>query len=67
MTEARISGHYNDASFTIFGPSVMLELATEEYITEKFLNNLNILIISAESQKLFLNFSISIISFNNTV
>ena len=37
MTEARISGHYNHASFTTFGPLVMLELATEEYeyIAEK--------------------------------
>ena len=35
MTEASISGQYNDALFTIFGPPAMLELATEEFITEK--------------------------------
>ena len=48
MTEVRISGHYNDASFTIFGSLVMLELATEEYIAEKvFIYLIYLLIITA--------------------
>ena len=68
MTEARISGHYSDASFTIFGSLVMLELAIEEYVAEKVFKYLiYLLIITAKSQKLILNFSISIISFNITV
>ena len=35
MTEATISGQYNDALFTIFGPPAIQKLATEEFITEK--------------------------------
>ena len=35
MTEARISGQYNDALFTIFDPPAMQKLAAEEFIAEK--------------------------------
>ena len=35
MIEARISGRYNDALFTIFDPHTMQKLATEEFIIEK--------------------------------
>ena len=52
---------------TIFDPPAKQKLATEEVITEKkFLNTLYLLITTAESQKLILNFSMSVISFSNT-
>ena len=35
MTEASISGQYNNALFTIFGSPAMLKLATGEFITKK--------------------------------
>ena len=34
MTKAGISGQYNDALLTIFGPPAMLKLATEGFIAE---------------------------------
>ena len=56
MTGDKISGHYNDASFTIFGPSVMLELATEEHIAEKVFKYLIPLDYNCRKSKTYLEF-----------
>ena len=67
MTEASISGQYNDALFKIFGPPAMLKLSTEEFITKKVFKYLISFDYNCQKSKTYLEFSMSIISFCNTV
>ena len=56
MTEASISGQYNDALFTIIGPPAMLKLATEEFITEKVFKYLISFDYNCKKSKTYLEF-----------
>ena len=56
MTEASISGQYNDALFTIFGPPAMLKLAREEFITEKVFKYLILFYCKCKKSKTYLEF-----------
>ena len=71
MTEASIFGQYNDVLFTghNFASPAMQKPATEEFIAEKVFKypiSFNYT-VTAESQKLTLNFGTSIINFYSTV
>ena len=67
MTEVSISGQYNDALFTIFGPPAMLKIATEEFIPEKVFKYLICFYYNCKKLKVDLNFRMSMISFHYTV
>ena len=56
MADASISGQYNDALFTIFGPPVMLKLATEEFITKKVFKYLISFDYNCKKSKTYLEF-----------
>ena len=56
MTEASISGQYNDALFTIFGPPAMLKLAKEEFIAEKVFKYLRSFDYNCKKSITFLEF-----------
>ena len=56
MTEASISGQFNDALFTIFGPPAMQKLATEEFITEEVLKYLISFDYKCKKLKTYLKF-----------
>ena len=56
MTEASISGQYNDALFMIFGPPAMQKLATEEFITEKVFKYLISFDYNCRKSKTYLEF-----------
>ena len=56
MTEASISGQYNNALFTIFGPTALLKLATEEFITKKVFKYLISFDYNCKKLKTYLEF-----------
>ena len=56
MTEASVSGQYNDALFTIFGLPAMLKLATEEFITEQVFKYLISFDYNCKESKTYLEF-----------